>query len=95
MSLNEIAVDLTCEPEPFKPAMSYVSHGAFEDYQFPATKPASEAMDAPTYHVHSGILRLARAMGDVGKPVQLAIYEALHRNPDFGASPMGYYWKQS
>lgn len=85
MSLNEIAVDLTCEPEPFKPAMSYVPH---EDYQFPATKLPSDAMDTPTYHVHSGILRLARAMGDVGKPVQLAIHEALHRNPDFGAPLM-------
>lgn len=71
--------------------MSYASHGVSGDYQFPATKLPSEAMDAPTYHVHSGILRLARAMGDVGKPVQVAIHEALHRNPDFGALLMGHH----
>jgi hypothetical protein len=30
------------------------------------------------------MLRMARAMGDVGKPVQLAVHEALYRNPDYG-----------
>ena len=65
MSLNEIAVDLTCQPEPFEP-------------------PTVPGTDAPAYHVHGGILRMARAMGDAGKPVQLAVQEALHNNPDFG-----------
>ncbi|KAK2462270.1 hypothetical protein APHAL10511_005576 [Amanita phalloides] len=68
MSLNEIAVDLTCEPELFKPVISHVS---------------SDVTNAPTYHVHGGMLRMARAMGDVGKPVQLAVNEALHHNPEF------------
>ncbi|KAF8351089.1 hypothetical protein F5887DRAFT_1125059 [Amanita rubescens] len=87
MSLNEIAVDLTCEPEPFKPATSYVSQDAPPavpgNYQSPETGPPPEAVDTPTYHVHSGMLRLARAMGDVGKPVQLAVQDALHHNPGF------------
>ncbi len=88
MSLNEIAVDLTCEPEPFKPATSYVPRDAPPavpgNYQFPETGPPLEAAGTPTYHVHSGMLRLARAMGDVGKPVQLAVQNALHHNPGFG-----------
>ncbi|KAF8629600.1 hypothetical protein AX15_003345 [Amanita polypyramis BW_CC] len=84
MSLNEIAVDLTCEPEPFEPATSYTPHdeppAGPGHYQFPFT---SDGPEGPTYHVHGGMLRMARAMGDVGKPVQLAVQEALHYNPDF------------
>jgi hypothetical protein len=30
------------------------------------------------------MLKLARAMGDIGKPVHLAVLEALYNNPDFG-----------
>jgi hypothetical protein len=37
------------------------------------------------YHVHGGMLKMAKAMGDIGKPVHLAVLEALHHNPDFGA----------
>ncbi|CAA7259566.1 unnamed protein product [Cyclocybe aegerita] len=92
MSLNEIAVDLTCQPETFQPASTPPApHSDDEDYvsvpgqfSFPtiAEKEASDG-GAPTYHVHGGMLRLAKAMGDVGKPVQLAVMEALHHNPDF------------
>jgi sn1-specific diacylglycerol lipase len=39
----------------------------------------------PKYHVHSGMYRMAKAMGDVGKPVQLAVLDALYRNPDYGS----------
>ncbi|KAF8169501.1 hypothetical protein BJ912DRAFT_999603 [Pholiota molesta] len=35
------------------------------------------------YYVHGGMLRMAKAMGDVGKPVHLAVMEALHKHPDF------------
>ena len=95
MSLNEIAVDLTCEPELFEPATSCAPQDAPPavpgDYRFPETGPPPEAMDSPIYHVHSGMLRLARAMGDVGKPVQLAVQNALHHNPGFGVSHKACY----
>lgn len=97
MSLNEIAVDLTCEPEEFEPA-STSSATEEEDqplpgqFSFPTTNAlprrfrgqSFSSTTQPRYHVHSGMLRMARAMGDVGKPVQLAVHEALHRNPDYG-----------
>ena len=91
MSLNEIAADLTCEAEFFQPAQTpprteddeYPAPGQFK---FPSVKPphAHHRPAGQRYHVHSGMLRLAKAMGDIGKPVQLAVLEALHTNPDFG-----------
>jgi sn1-specific diacylglycerol lipase len=89
MSLNEIAVDLTCESAEFEPA----STGSDEDENvsipgniaFPSRHvPSSSSLSPPRFHVHSGILRMTRAMGDVGKPVHMAVLEALHRNPDYG-----------
>jgi hypothetical protein len=89
MSLNEIAVDLTCEPEEFEPATTSISDdqdtevpGQFT-YPSPPTHSTREAT-SPRYLVHSGMLRMARAMGDIGKPVQLAVHEALYNNPDYG-----------
>jgi sn1-specific diacylglycerol lipase len=108
MSLNEIAVDLTCDPEDFQPARTTQEEqepisglpGSFPGF-FP-TPPASPPMDnkstaayafpsfdvpngsPPTYQVHSGMLRMARAMGEIGKPVHLALHTALYRNPDYG-----------
>ncbi|KAK0490446.1 hypothetical protein IW261DRAFT_1324961 [Armillaria novae-zelandiae] len=84
MSLNEIAVDLTCDPEDFAPSRTIGS----EDDETPIpgqfTFPTSPAEPPPPkYQVHSGILRMAKAMGDVGKPVQIAVQEALHRNPGY------------
>jgi len=38
---------------------------------------------ASPYYVHSGMLRMAKAMGEIGKPVQLAVQEALYHNPGF------------
>ena len=95
MSLNEIAVDLTCDAELFQPAET--SSPTEEDetpvpgqFAFPtiSEKEATEGDDAcataPKYYVHGGMARLAKAMGSVGKPVHLAVMEALHSHPDFG-----------
>jgi hypothetical protein len=90
MSLNEIAVDLTCHPEPFQPAEtdfleeidssdSYVP-GRYREHK----ERQQQEMKTPPYFVHSGMLRMAKAMGDVGKPVQVAVLEALYHNPGFG-----------
>ncbi|KAF8628163.1 hypothetical protein AX17_006033 [Amanita inopinata Kibby_2008] len=91
MSLNEIAVDLTCEPVSFRPATTpHVRHDEPPvipgQYRFPTkvtSSPTSNVADGMSYHVHGGMLRMARAMGDVGKSVQLAVQEALHHNPGF------------
>ncbi|KAJ2922517.1 hypothetical protein H1R20_g14578, partial [Candolleomyces eurysporus] len=85
MSLNEIAADLTCEPDWFEPAKTPAptedDHRVPGQFRFPS-KPAERA-PGTRYHVHGGMLKLAKAMGDIGKPVQLAVMEALHCNPDF------------
>ncbi|KAL0577563.1 GPI inositol deacylase [Marasmius crinis-equi] len=91
MSLNEIAVDLTCESEEFVPATSEISEELESpipgQFVFPTrSRQPSTASSAPVhYMVHSGMLRMARAMGEVGKPVQLAVHEALYQNPGYGA----------
>jgi len=41
------------------------------------------SMQHPRYHVHGGMLRMARVMGEIGKPVHLAVMDALSRNPDY------------
>jgi hypothetical protein len=91
MSLNEIAVDLTCESAEFEPAstdsvqnedLSIPGSIAFPNHHVPL--PSVPSSSPPRYHVHRGMLRMARAMGDVGRPVHLAVLEALHRNPDYG-----------
>lgn len=88
MSLNEIAVDLTCEPDTFQPASTPPPSEADENpvpgqFAFPAVSEKENTSDR-VYHVHGGMLRMAKAMGDVGKPVHLAVLEALYNNPDFG-----------
>ncbi|RDB15457.1 Sn1-specific diacylglycerol lipase alpha [Hypsizygus marmoreus] len=87
MSLNEIAADLTCDPEEFEPATSEGDEDEHlpGQYSFPAMNASqtSQASSAPRYHVHSGIARMTRAMGDVGKPVHLAVQVALYNNPDY------------
>lgn len=98
MSLNEIAADLTCAPEEFETATTdYIDMAQSPmpgKFSFPSLSQiplssASSTMNVP-YHVHSGMLRMARAMGDVGKPVQLAVQNALHHNPDYGSFPYNY-----
>lgn len=85
MSLNDLAVDLACDPEEFEPPTTIRSGGTEapvpEQYSVPFP---SAAQSRPIYHVHGGMLRMARAMGDIGKPVQLAVQEALYKNPGYG-----------
>ncbi|KAJ7047845.1 hypothetical protein C8F04DRAFT_23945 [Mycena alexandri] len=95
MSLNEIAVDLTCEDEEFEPATTTTSEEEEEPvpghFVFPSasTRPqvhfpsGSTTPPQSTHHAHGGMLRMARAMGGIGKPVQLAVHEALLHNPDY------------
>ncbi|PPQ68657.1 hypothetical protein CVT24_005388 [Panaeolus cyanescens] len=89
MSLNEIAVDLTCQSESFEPASTPQPSCDDENpvpgrFTFPKVSQKDPSSDSnPKYHVHEGMLKMARAMGGVGKPVQLAVHEALYNNPDF------------
>ena len=93
MSLNEIAVDLTCDAETFQPASTPPSteqsdHLLSGQFAFPSISEKvvkrEETTGEPEYHVHGGMLKMAKLMGDVGKPVQLAVLDALHNNPDYG-----------
>ncbi|KAJ3928749.1 MAG: hypothetical protein NXY57DRAFT_901446 [Lentinula lateritia] len=94
MSLNEIAVDLSCESEEFEPASTANSEALVPgqyDFSRRASAPSIDSSITPKrYLVHSGMLRMARAMGDVGKPVHLAVHEALQRNPDYGLVMCGH-----
>ncbi|KAJ1308309.1 hypothetical protein OPQ81_004021 [Rhizoctonia solani] len=77
-SLNELAIDLTCEPITFTPAR-----------ETPMFKPRddSEKQDAQqgeeTHIVHGGMLKTAQLMGLPGKPVHDAVAKALRKNPGF------------
>ena len=92
MSLNEIAVDLTCDAETFQPASTPPSteqddHLRPGQSAFPSISEKEnreEATGEPEYHVHGGMLKMAKLMGDVGRPVQLAVLDALDNNPDYG-----------
>lgn len=98
MSLNEIAVDLTCELDSFLPASTPPPPSSSDDlddednpipgtFSFPniSEKETKEEGSGPShYQVHGGMLKLARSMGDIGKPVYLAVLEALYNNPDYG-----------
>ncbi|GLB33303.1 putative lipase (class 3) [Lyophyllum shimeji] len=91
MSLNEIAADLTCDAQEFEPATTVMCDEEQQpvpgQYVFPSMSqlPHSRAssINCPRYYVHTGMLRMACAMGDVGKPVQLAVQEALYSNPNY------------
>lgn len=97
MSLNELAVDLTCEPVDFEPASSSTladDHSSEVKVPFPESgwchsrrrsSLLSSAVQRPRYHVHGGMLRMARVMGEIGKPVHLAVMDALSRNSDYGS----------
>ncbi|KAI4517556.1 hypothetical protein K525DRAFT_210623 [Schizophyllum commune Loenen D] len=89
MSLNEIAADLTCEPLPFVHAHTPKVDEELEpggipgNYFFPSKEREGHPEDGEEHHVHAGMARMARAMGEIGKPVQVAVQEALYRNPDY------------
>lgn len=127
MSLNEVAVDLTCDPTPFElhsfpPSPSGPKDkdrardpvdedtvwsefdeelesipGSFPlDISTPPPKKKTAPQEPPvgdtrarrertesettTYLVHGGMLKMARAMGAPGKPVHIAVRDALKRN---------------
>ena len=93
MSLNEIAVDLTCDAETFRPASTPSSteqngHSLPGQFTFPSISEkevtADQTTGEPEYHVHGGMLKMTKLMGDIGKPVQLAVLDALQNNPDYG-----------
>jgi sn1-specific diacylglycerol lipase len=101
MSLNEIAVDLTCESEEFTPAETASTERdeyPNEDdsplpgrYHFPSSGPSShpkapsvaESSSSQKLFVHGGMLKMAKAMGDPNRPVQVAVRDALHHNLDY------------
>ncbi|CAG7848201.1 SubName: Full=Uncharacterized protein {ECO:0000313/EMBL:CCA75083.1} [Serendipita indica DSM 11827] len=68
MSLNELAVDLTCEPVDFTPRTAK------------RIRVASTASMRSPFTVHGGMLRMAQVMGAHGKPVHTAIKKALRAN---------------
>ena len=143
MSLNELAVDLTCDPAPFtlpqhrasssshQPSVPEYVQEAREDsfdeldeeienlpgsFPFPmdlsvpssptpdekvkgkSTKPfprarvPSESADDAVYIVHGGMLKMTRAMGAPGKPVHVAVRQALRKNKGYCTFPR-LLWK--
>ncbi|KAI0366229.1 alpha/beta-hydrolase [Pilatotrama ljubarskyi] len=141
MSLNELAVDLTCDPAPFvlPPAGSSVSRPPSHSSQVPPTPTApqesydeldedienipgsfpfpmdlsvpfprsrkeseksmkpfprarmpSESADDAVYIVHGGMLRMTRAMGAPGKPVHVAVRDALRKNKGYSLILCGH-----
>ncbi|KAG1875384.1 hypothetical protein DFJ58DRAFT_872584 [Suillus subalutaceus] len=94
MSLNELAVDLTCDPVEFEPASSTSQEDAGDSISFPGSSRrfsrrrlsilSTTSYDKqPKYQVHGGMLRMARVMGEIGKPVHVAVMDALTRNSGY------------
>ena len=110
MSLNELAVDLTCESVEFEPASTNLQSTVEDDdvtepqpstlmpnhfpfptassfRRFPRQSMSSissiSSISQPRYQAHSGMLKMARMMGEVGKPVHRAVQDALRNNPDY------------
>ncbi|KAI0329928.1 alpha/beta-hydrolase [Cubamyces sp. BRFM 1775] len=139
MSLNELAVDLTCDPAPFtlpQHRSSSSSHepsvpdpveeareesfdeldeeienipGSFpfpmdlsvpspavpEEKEkntkpFPRARVPSESADDAVYIVHGGMLKMTRAMGGPGKPVHIAVRQALRKNKGYSLVLCGH-----
>ncbi|KAI0352780.1 alpha/beta-hydrolase [Trametes cingulata] len=141
MSLNELAVDLTCDPVPFilpkassaasrppshtsqAPSASTVPEDSYdsldEDVEtipgsfpfpmdlsvpfprsrkelekstkpFPRSRVPSESADDAVYIVHGGMLRMTRAMGAPGKPVHVAVRDALRKNKGYSLVLCGH-----
>ena len=125
MSLNELAVDLTCDPADFyvQPSRrSTLPAGTDEQAELDAFNEQLESMPGSfpldlstppepiarnegrahsrqntgsstfsergdTYQVHGGMLKMARAMGAKGKPVHVAVRNALRRNHGYSKLP--------
>ncbi|KAH9978235.1 hypothetical protein BGW80DRAFT_1286519 [Lactifluus volemus] len=96
VTLNEVAVDLTCEPEEFEPACGDDdgdgNEGEENDHIFEensgtcpteSQQSVTSFKDKHRYLVHGGILKMSLAMGGRGRPVFTAVEEALSRNPGY------------
>jgi sn1-specific diacylglycerol lipase len=95
MSLNELAVDLTCDPVEFEPVSSTSQEDTGDSISFLGSSrrfprrrlsilSTTSHDKQPKYQVHGGMLRMARVMGEIGKPVHVAVMDALNRNPEYG-----------
>ncbi|CAE7139211.1 unnamed protein product [Rhizoctonia solani] len=76
-SLNELAIDLTCEAVPFTPAREASIRSGND-----SEKQKDETEDE-THIVHGGMLKTAQLMGLPGKPVHTAIAKALRKYPGY------------
>ncbi|RPD62136.1 alpha/beta-hydrolase [Lentinus tigrinus ALCF2SS1-7] len=150
MSLNELAVDLTCDPAPFiLPSVDHTrrasstSHSSAQPEEdkdketrharepsydeideelenipgsfpfpmdlsvpfprsrknteksrssspFPRSRLVSESGEEGAYIVHGGMLKMTRAMGGPGKPVHVAVRDALKRNKGYSLVMCGH-----
>jgi sn1-specific diacylglycerol lipase len=85
MSLNELAVDLTCDPVEFEPAFTPPPK-AVGPQNMPgalyteAPEPRTRREPRVKYQVHGGMLRMSKLMGAHGRPVHVAIRDALKNN---------------
>ncbi|CAE6474763.1 unnamed protein product [Rhizoctonia solani] len=77
-SLNELAIDLTCEPVSFTPARETPIFKPRDEPEKQSTERAEE-----THIVHGGMLKTAELMGLPGRPVHTAIAKALRKNPGY------------
>lgn len=89
MSLNELAVDLTCDPVEFTPATTRPKQdrsNTMPGSLFPEdnAEPVKPSINPRRFQVHGGILRMSRVMGAHGKPVHVAVKNALQRNKGYG-----------
>ncbi|KAG8790624.1 hypothetical protein FRC12_011438 [Ceratobasidium sp. 428] len=74
-SLNELAIDLTCDPVPFSPAKEKPL------WSKPGTSTGNQPAEEDEPHfVHGGMLKTAELMGLHGKPVHTAVANALRTN---------------
>lgn len=74
MSLNELAVDLTCDATTFTPTLDSSSSSA----------------NGKAYSVHSGMLLLAQKMGHPGTPLHTVLKAALEANDGYSLSIVGH-----
>ncbi|KAL5637227.1 hypothetical protein ACGC1H_001018 [Rhizoctonia solani] len=84
-SLNELAIDLTCEPVPFTPARETPTFRSRDDSEKQNIDPEDEA-----HIVHGGMLKTAELMGLPGKPVHTAVAKALRKHPGYALVLTGH-----
>ncbi|KEP49016.1 lipase [Rhizoctonia solani 123E] len=84
-SLNELAIDLTCNPVPFTPARETPTFRSRDDSEKQNVDTEDE-----THIVHGGMLKTAELMGLPGKPVHTAIAKALRKHPGYALVLTGH-----